>query len=158
MYCQFTMQCFSILARTCQMLLDFPIQKSFQKRSKGRFLARSVRPPCTRNTRTTMDISSSENEHQQSSSTAPQPAVEAAPDGVFLPDANPARAHNTADASASSREKKCRKDKSTYCMHPGYAVCGPALVGKPRKKKCQNLPCPDGKVRDLPVAPMNAAS
>ena len=105
-----------------------------------------------------MDISSSENELQQSSSTAPQPAVEAAPDGVFLPDANPARAHNTADASASSREKKCRKDKSTYCMHPGCVGCGPTLVGKPRKKKCQNLPCPDGKVRDLLVAPMNAAS
>ena len=56
------------------------------------------------------------------------------------------------------KKNAARTRARTACTPVSCVGCGPTLVGKPKKKKCQNLPCPDGKVRDLLVAPMNAAS
>ena len=150
MYCQFTMQCFSILARKSKLYwparlshtVFFKNDQIKVRLAKTSTLARSVRPPCTRNTRTTMDISSSENELQQSSSTAPQPAVEAAPDGVFLPDANPARAHNTADASASSREKKMPQGQEHVLHAPRLRGVWPYPSWQTKKEEMPELALP----------------
>ena len=165
MYCQFTMQCFSILARKSKILAGSTFPYSLFKNDQIKVrLAKQAhlhaaygrRAPETH----VQPWTSAAQKMSSSRARAPHPSPRSKPPlmACFSQTRTLLELITLLMHLLVRGKKKCRKDKSTYCMHPGCVGCGPTLVGKPRKKKCQNLPCPDGKVRDLLVAPMNAAS
>ena len=169
MYCQFTMQCFSILARKSKLYWPARLSHAvfskmtklkcdWQKTSTLRHLhaAYGRRAPETH----VQPWTSAAQKMSSSRARAPHPSPRSKPPlmACFSQTRTLLELITLLMHLLVRGGKKMLKDKSTHCMHPGCVGCGPTLVGKPRKKKCQNLPCPDGKVRDLLVAPMNAAA